>query len=136
MTHTPGYGGYQGTGLTEEILASTVGLKKISITIDSTAVDSTHTGYTTTLRRGLLMWPDPTVGDRYTEFDAAAATATASNQAVVLGEQVEMDGTNDAVAMAYFAACFKADKLFDDSGTGLSHWDPTECPRLEIRDNL
>ena len=136
MTHTPGYGGYQGTGLSEEILASTVGLKKVSITIDASARDVNNTVDTTYLRRGLIMWPDTAHDDKFTEFDGAAATAVASKDAVVLGEDVQLDGTNDAVAMAYFAACFKKDKIFDNSGTGLSNWVPGECQRLEIRANL
>ena len=135
MGHTPGYSGFQGTGLSEEILASTIGLKKISITIDAAARDVNHIADTTYLRRGLIMWPDSTHSLRYTEFDAAAAVALASKDAVVLGEDVQLDGTNSAVAMAYFAACFLKDKIFDNSGTTLSNWIADECQRLEIRSN-
>lgn len=129
-----GYKTATGTGLSYELLASTADLQVISITIDSSAVDSNNSP-TTSLRRGLLMWPDPTVSDRYTEFDAAAATATASIEAVVLAEDVPNIDNGDAVAKAYYSATFKDGVIFDDSGTTLTHWDKTECPRLKIRDN-
>lgn len=124
-----------GSGLSGlDILASTVGLKEIAITIDTSARDSNNSP-TTTLRRGLLMWPDSTVSDRYTEFDAAAATATASSKAVVLAEDVPNIDNGNVVASAYWAATFKNGVIFDDSGTTLTHWTADECQRLEIRDN-
>jgi hypothetical protein len=129
-----GYKTATGTGLSYELLASTADLQIISITIDSSAVDS-NSPVTTNLRRGLMMWPDPTVGDRYTEFDAAAATATASNEAVILAEDVPNIDNGNAVAKAYYSATFKNGVIFDDSGTTLTHWTAGECQRIKIRDN-
>ena len=131
----PGYSS-EGAGLSgDELLASTQDLQYISITIDSSAVDTTNTGNTTYLRRGLILYPDSGVGDRYTEFDAAAAGSTLSVNAVVLAEDVPNIDNGSVPAKAYFSATFKSGVLFDDSGTTLTHWVPAECPRLKVRTN-
>jgi len=121
-----GYHSYDGTGLTEEILASMEGLIEISITIDSTCRDTAN-ATTTDLRRGLVLWPDTAVtNDNYTQFDAAAKSAGAGGQAVVLAHPVDISAGVNIVAKAYKGCVLKPDKLIDDSGYTLTHFDATE----------
>lgn len=129
----PGYSSETGTGLPTDILASTVGLKVITITIDTTARDSTNPVATTNLRRGLMLVPDAGVGDRYTELDAAVAGSAA---VVVLAEDIYDIDNGNQLAKAYFAGAFKNGVLLDDSGTTLTHFTAANCQRIEIRDNL
>jgi hypothetical protein len=132
-----GYTNLQGTGLSgDEMIASFVGLNWVPITIDSSARDVNNpSGVTTDLRKGLIMWPDPTVGDRFTEFDAAAVTAVASKDAVVLAEDVPNIDNGSVQAKAYYIATFKPGYIFDNVGTGLTLWVAEECQRLKIRSN-
>lgn len=132
-----GYTNLQGTGLSgDEMLASVKDVLAVPITIDSSARDVNNpSGVTTNLRRGLILWPDPTVDDRFTEFDAAAVTAVASKDAVVLAEDVPNIDNGSVPAKAYYIATFKPGYIFDNVGTGLTLWVETECQRLKIRSN-
>ncbi|HEC72027.1 MAG: hypothetical protein ACTSW7_01105 [Candidatus Thorarchaeota archaeon] len=130
MSDQIGYHGYDGTGLSEEILASKENLVEQSVTIDASCRDTQH-DVTTDLRRGLVLWPDPTVADRYTQFDAAAKTALAGAEAVVLAVPLDISGSVDLVAKVYYGGVFKPDKLVDDSGYGLTHFDATERAKAQ-----
>ena len=125
-----GYHSQDGTGLSEEILASAEGLVEISITIDASCRDTQH-AVTTDLRRGLVLWPDgTTTNDNYTQFDAAAKSATAGALAVVLANPVDISSGN-VVAKAYEACILKPEKLIDDSGYTLTHFDAAEFAKAK-----
>lgn len=130
MSDVYGYHSYDGTGLSEEILASSENLIQQSVTIDSSCRDTQH-DVTTDLRRGLVMWPDPTVANRYTQFDAAAKVATAGAEAVVLAVPLDISAGVNLVAKIYLAGVFKPDKLVDDSGYGLTHFDAAERTKAQ-----
>lgn len=126
MSDQIGYHSYDGTGLTEEILASVENLAEISITIDASCRDTAN-AVTTDLRRGLVLWPDgTTTNDNYTQFDAAAKIALAGGLAVVLAHPVDISAGVNVVAKAYEACIVKKNKLIDDSGYTLTHFDATE----------
>jgi hypothetical protein len=118
-SHNYGYHGEDGTGLTEEILASIDNLEKISIIIDPAATDPSNSNGTEKLRRGLVMYQP--AGGNYKELDAVPANIEECKTIVVLGEDVEMNAggavnNSETTAMGYFSAVFKKDKLFDSSG--------------------
>jgi len=121
----------EGTGFVHEILASDQ-FEEHAITIDSSCVDTTHTGATTDLRRGLMLVPDAGVGGRYTELDAGAA---GSAEVVVLAENIFGIDDGNQVAKAYFVGTFKEGVLFDDSGTTLTHFTAANCQRIRILEN-
>lgn len=127
-----GYKARAGSGLSDEILASTRGLVRKSITIDSTARDTTNTGATTYLRRGLMLAPDAGVGDLYMELDAGLA---GSAEVVVLAEDVPDISQGDQVISAYFAGFFKNNVLFDDSGKTLTHFTAANAQQIQILPN-
>jgi len=134
MSDVIGYHDYKGTGLSEEILASTANLIEKSITIVSTCRDVAN-DTTTDLRRGLVLWPDPADAGKYSEFDAAAKTAGAGAEAVVLAVPIDISDGEDIVAKCYYGAVVKPSKLIDASGYTLTHFDATErdkCQRLVI----
>jgi len=131
MSDMFGYQNFSGTGLNEEILASTKNLIKKSVTIDASCRDSQNT-VTTDLRRGLLLFPDPDNDDKYTELDADAVTATLEQNAVVLAEPLDISGGVDLVATVYVACVVKPSKLIDDSGYTLTYFDPQKCQRIII----
>jgi hypothetical protein len=118
MTDQIGFHSYDGTGLSEEILASKENLIEQSITIVAGTVDSTNS-VTTDLRRGLVLWPDPGDGGKYSEFDAGAKSAAAGAEAVVLAVPIDMSAGVDIVAKAYYGGVFKPSKLLDDSGVDI-----------------
>ena len=135
MSDVYGYHDFDGTGLSEEILASKENLIEQSITIDASCRD-TQNDVPTDLRRGLVLWPDPTVSNRYTQFDAAAKTALAGAEAVVLAVPLDISAGENLVAKCYYGGVFKPDKLIDDSGYVLTHFDATErakCQRIVIK---
>jgi len=125
MDMTYGYKDFDGTGLSDEILASSH-YEMISITIAGATRDSGNTP-TTDLRRGLLLAYDSGSG-KYIELTTGA---TESPTAVVLAENVPGMDATDVVSKAFYRAIFKSGKLFDDSAS----FDPTLCPRISIRDN-
>lgn len=135
MSDQIGFHSYDGTGLSEEILASKENLVEQPVTIDASCRD-TQNSVTTDLRRGLVLWPDPTVANRYTQFDAAAKTAAAGAEAVILAVPLDISGGENLVAKVYYAGVFKPNKLLDDSGFTLTHFDATErdkCQRIIIK---
>jgi hypothetical protein len=128
VTRDYGYKNFEGTGIANEILASDQ-MQEISILIDSTCRDTGHTGETQNLRRGLVLYFD-SVAKTYKELTLAAQ----SPSAVVLAEDIpNMNLVSDnVVAKAYYKATFKAGSLYDNSGL----FDPDQCQRISIRDNL
>ena len=127
-----GYKDLDGTGIAMELLASTEDFELITITIDSSTVDTTHTGATTDLRRGLMLYQDSGVGDLYTELDLAAAGDTT---VVVLAEDIFAINDGNQTAKAFYTGTFKNGVLFDDSGTTLTHFTAANVQRIRIRDN-
>lgn len=127
-TRDYGYKNFRGTGISDEILASDQ-VQIIPILIDSAVRDTGNTGQTENLRRGLVLYFD-TVDDRYKELTLAIQ----SPSAVVLAEDIpNMDQVGShVVAKAYYKATFKKGSLFDNSAT----FDPDQCQRLSIRDNV
>lgn len=134
MSDVIGYQGFSGTGLSEEILASSENLVKSPVTIDASCRDVANSP-TTDLRRGLLLFPDPTVANRYTELDAAAVTAGLEDKAVVLAAPLDISAGVNLVADVYTACVVKSSKLIDASGYTLTHFDPQKCQRIIIKDN-
>ena len=120
----PGFSNLDGTGLTNDMLASSV-YKTISITIVNTARDS-GSSPTTTLRRGLLM--RCVSGNKYTTLESADYNATA----VVLPYDIPNIDSGDVVVKAFYSATFKSGKLLDPAGVFVA----ASCQRLEIRDNV
>jgi len=124
-----GYKYQDGTELSDEILASDR-YEMISILVDADTRDTSHTGETENLRRGLILYYD-TTDDNYKELDTGA---TQSASAVVLAEPLpNMDTcTDNVVAKAYYKGTFKKGKLYNNSGD----FDPDLCHRISIRDNV
>jgi len=133
MSDQIGYHSFLGTGLNEEILASEENLVHTSVTIDSTCRDTTN-AVITDLRRGLILFPDPTTtpAGQWTQLDAAAVTATLEDKVVVLAHPVDISG-GDVVAKVYESGVFKTGKLLDDSGTTLTHFNSQKAQRIVIR---
>jgi len=134
MSDQIGYFDYDGTGLTEEILASTENLVESSVTIDATCRDTTN-GTTTDLRRGLLLWPDTAYSNRFTELDNDAVIAGLEDEAVVLAVPLDISDGNNLVAKVYTAGVFKYYKLLDSSGYTLTHFDNDKAQRIIIKTN-
>ena len=122
-----GYVEFDGVGMSEEILASSHDLEKISITIDPGATDPSNANGTEILRRGLLMYV-PAGADYYKELDVVPPTPAEIETIIVLGAEVVMNAggaaaNETAVAMAYFTATFKKEKIFDSTGFQTNtHW--------------
>lgn len=115
----------------DDLLASTKGLKPITIIIDTAARDTNNPLGSTNLRKGLLMAP-VTASGKYKEFDDGNGDGTEVSANVVVLRYPVMDiDEGDKRAAAFFAGCFHSESLLvHDGGT-----DPTwaDVQRIERR---
>ena len=88
----------------DDLLASTEDLEKITIMLDALAEDADNDD-PTLLRKVLVLVKD---GDTYVQY---AGAADSEQSAVVLEYDVQMDGTNERLASAFFQATFNESAL-------------------------
>lgn len=112
----------------DSLLAST-DYQSMTVIIDSATVDTAN-DVTTELRKGLVLGK-VTASGKYKEFNSALADGTEDEEdAVILLQDVTMDGSNDEVATVLLRATLKSDGIIFKNGTSESAFDWSAVQRF------
>lgn len=115
----------------DNLLASTVGLELRPVVIAVAVQDTDSPNGATFLRRGLILTKHTSSGDYVAFATGGSGGAEIEANAVILAENVQMDGTNKAQASAIFKGTVYSDAVYV-SGSTLSTLTQADVQRLSF----